>query len=110
MYKPPIPILFESISGLNRAPGGPLIGQNQSGIPPVTAEIARDLLRMGRSPTAENILKSTGKMMPDIKLNRPKQQLEYLAHVQGLIVQFTDFPKVRLVFIIFGIIKTESVL
>ena len=80
-------------TGLNRAPGAPVIGQKPTGIPPVTAEIARDLLRMGRSPTADNISKSTGNM-PDVKLGRPKQQLEYLARVQGLKIQFTDFPKV----------------
>ena len=82
-------------TGLNRAPGAPVIGQKPTGIPPVTAEIARDLLRMGRSPTADNISKSTGNM-PDVKLGRPKQQLEYLARVQGLKIQFTDFPKVNI--------------
>ncbi|XP_043945868.1 double-stranded RNA-binding protein Staufen homolog 1 isoform X1 [Protopterus annectens] len=60
----------------------------------LTAMIARELLYGGTSPTAETILKNSNSMhLPHGPLARPSEQLEYLASVQGLQVDYKDFPK-----------------
>ncbi|XP_060086803.1 double-stranded RNA-binding protein Staufen homolog 1 isoform X5 [Heteronotia binoei] len=60
----------------------------------VTAMIARELLYGGTSPTAETILKnSSSGHVPHGPLARPSEQLDYLSSVQGIQVEYKDFPK-----------------
>ncbi|XP_034143465.1 double-stranded RNA-binding protein Staufen homolog 1 isoform X3 [Esox lucius] len=62
----------------------------------LTAMIANELLYAGTSLTAEAILKSQnsmGHLVPHGPLTRPSEQLSYLASVQGLQVEYKDFPK-----------------
>ncbi|XP_039085930.1 double-stranded RNA-binding protein Staufen homolog 1 isoform X2 [Hyaena hyaena] len=61
----------------------------------VTAMIARELLYGGTSPTAETILKSniSSGHVPHGPLTRPSEQLDFLSRVQGLQVEYKDFPK-----------------
>ncbi|KAL9835175.1 double-stranded RNA-binding protein Staufen homolog 1-like isoform 8-T10 [Geothlypis trichas] len=61
----------------------------------VTAMIARELLYGGTSPTAETILKSGSSPghFPHGPLTRPSEQLDYLSNVQGIQVEYKDFPK-----------------
>uniref|UniRef100_A0A1A8GKK9 Double-stranded RNA-binding protein Staufen homolog 1 n=1 Tax=Nothobranchius korthausae TaxID=1143690 RepID=A0A1A8GKK9_9TELE len=61
----------------------------------VTAMIANELLYAGASPTAETILKNKNSLsqLPHGPLTRPSEQLSYLASVQGLLVEYKDFPK-----------------
>ncbi|XP_041273756.1 double-stranded RNA-binding protein Staufen homolog 1 isoform X6 [Onychostruthus taczanowskii] len=61
----------------------------------VTAMIARELLYGGTSPTAETILKSSSPSghFPHGPLTRPSEQLDYLSNVQGIQVEYKDFPK-----------------
>ncbi|XP_053552651.1 double-stranded RNA-binding protein Staufen homolog 1 [Bombina bombina] len=61
----------------------------------VTAMIARELLYAGTSPTADTILKNSNSSghVPHGPLTRPSEQLDYLSRVQGLQVDYKDFPK-----------------
>ncbi|XP_048352453.1 double-stranded RNA-binding protein Staufen homolog 1 isoform X5 [Sphaerodactylus townsendi] len=60
----------------------------------VTAMIARELLYGGTSPTAETILKNSASgHVPHGPLARPSEQLDYLSSVQGIQVEYKDFPK-----------------
>ncbi|XP_029772213.1 double-stranded RNA-binding protein Staufen homolog 1 isoform X3 [Suricata suricatta] len=61
----------------------------------VTAMIARELLYGGTSPTAETILKNniSSGHVPHGPLTRPSEQLDFLSRVQGLQVEYKDFPK-----------------
>uniref|UniRef100_A0A8C5MWB8 Double-stranded RNA-binding protein Staufen homolog 1 n=1 Tax=Leptobrachium leishanense TaxID=445787 RepID=A0A8C5MWB8_9ANUR len=61
----------------------------------LTAMIARELLHAGSSPTAETILKHNNSPSHVIhgSLTRPSEQLDYLSNVQGLQVEYKDFPK-----------------
>uniref|UniRef100_A0A673MII4 Double-stranded RNA-binding protein Staufen homolog 1 n=1 Tax=Sinocyclocheilus rhinocerous TaxID=307959 RepID=A0A673MII4_9TELE len=61
----------------------------------VTAMIANELLYAGTSPTAEGILKTNNSLAhrPHGPLTRPSEQLSYLATIQGLQVEYKDFPK-----------------
>ncbi|XP_072370939.1 double-stranded RNA-binding protein Staufen homolog 1 isoform X4 [Scyliorhinus torazame] len=60
----------------------------------VTAMIARELLYGGTSLTAEAILKNNpAARKPQSTLTRPSEQLDFLASVQGLQVEYKDFPK-----------------
>ncbi|XP_029467101.1 double-stranded RNA-binding protein Staufen homolog 1 isoform X3 [Rhinatrema bivittatum] len=60
----------------------------------VTAMIARELLYGGTSPTAETILKNNSLgHVPHGPLTRPSEQLDYLSSVQGIQVEYKDFPK-----------------
>ncbi|XP_069846065.1 double-stranded RNA-binding protein Staufen homolog 1 isoform X2 [Dipodomys merriami] len=61
----------------------------------VTAMIARELLYGGTSPTAETILKNnvSSGHAPHGPLTRPSEQLDFLCTVQGLQVEYKDFPK-----------------
>ncbi|KAK7916571.1 hypothetical protein WMY93_012332 [Mugilogobius chulae] len=61
----------------------------------VTAMIANELLYAGASPTAENILKNKNSLnqLPHGPLTRPSEQLGFLSAVQGLQVDYKDFPK-----------------
>ncbi|XP_038605825.1 double-stranded RNA-binding protein Staufen homolog 1 isoform X2 [Tachyglossus aculeatus] len=61
----------------------------------VTAMIARELLYGGTSPTAETILKNNNPSAhaPHGPLTRPSEQLDYLSNVQGIQVEYKDFPK-----------------
>ncbi|XP_061066266.1 double-stranded RNA-binding protein Staufen homolog 1 isoform X4 [Eubalaena glacialis] len=61
----------------------------------VTAMIARELLYGGTSPTAETVLKNniSSGHAPHGPLTRPSEQLDYLSRVQGLQVEYKDFPK-----------------
>uniref|UniRef100_A0AAQ5YZ73 Double-stranded RNA-binding protein Staufen homolog 1 n=1 Tax=Amphiprion ocellaris TaxID=80972 RepID=A0AAQ5YZ73_AMPOC len=61
----------------------------------ITAMIANELLYAGTSPTAETILKNKNNLnqLPHGPLTRPSEQLSYLASVQGLQVDYKDFPK-----------------
>ncbi|XP_061642480.1 double-stranded RNA-binding protein Staufen homolog 1 isoform X1 [Phyllopteryx taeniolatus] len=61
----------------------------------VTAIIANELLYSGTSQTAETIRKSKNILTqtPHGPLTRPSEQLAYLASVQGLQVEYKDFPK-----------------
>ncbi|XP_077866790.1 double-stranded RNA-binding protein Staufen homolog 2-like [Saccoglossus kowalevskii] len=77
---------------LNRAPGGHL-GVDSCKSMATTATIAKELLINGKSPTADALIKSGTGPKTEQKLLRPKQQLMFLAEIQGLQVEFTDFPK-----------------
>ncbi|KAM4692118.1 double-stranded RNA-binding protein Staufen homolog 1 isoform 2-T3 [Rhinophrynus dorsalis] len=61
----------------------------------VTAMIARELLYAGTSPTADTILKNNNSSVPMLHgpLTRPSEQLNYLSSVQGIEVDYKDFPK-----------------
>uniref|UniRef100_A0A665U6B9 Double-stranded RNA-binding protein Staufen homolog 1 n=1 Tax=Echeneis naucrates TaxID=173247 RepID=A0A665U6B9_ECHNA len=61
----------------------------------ITAMIANELLYAGTSLTAETILKNKNNLnqLPHGPLTRPSEQLGYLASVQGLQVEYKDFPK-----------------
>ncbi|CAG06952.1 unnamed protein product, partial [Tetraodon nigroviridis] len=61
----------------------------------VTAMIANELLYAGTSMTAESMLKNKNNIshLPHGPLTRPSEQLAYLAAVQGLQVEYKDFPK-----------------
>ncbi|KAM9859721.1 double-stranded RNA-binding protein Staufen homolog 1 isoform 2-T2 [Aulostomus maculatus] len=61
----------------------------------VTAVIANELLYAGTSLTAETILKNKNNLshLPHGPLTRPSEQLGFLASVQGLQVEYKDFPK-----------------
>uniref|UniRef100_A0A1A8DG98 Double-stranded RNA-binding protein Staufen homolog 1 n=1 Tax=Nothobranchius kadleci TaxID=1051664 RepID=A0A1A8DG98_NOTKA len=61
----------------------------------ITAMIANELLYAGVSSTAETILKNKNSLsqLPHGPLTRPSEQLGYLASVQGLLVEYKDFPK-----------------
>lgn len=61
----------------------------------VTAMIARELLYAGTSPTADTILKNNGTSAHVLHgpLARPSEQLHYLSSVQGIQVEYKDFPK-----------------
>ncbi|XP_073436618.1 double-stranded RNA-binding protein Staufen homolog 1 isoform X1 [Dendrobates tinctorius] len=61
----------------------------------VTAMIARELLYGGTSPTADTILKNnnTSAHVLHSPLTRPSEQLQYLSIVQGIEVEYKDFPK-----------------
>ncbi|XP_059836575.1 double-stranded RNA-binding protein Staufen homolog 1 isoform X3 [Hypanus sabinus] len=60
----------------------------------VTAMIARELLYGGTSLTAETILKNNpAARKPLSTLTRPSEQLDFLANVQALQVEYKDFPK-----------------
>ncbi|XP_057702698.1 double-stranded RNA-binding protein Staufen homolog 1 isoform X1 [Corythoichthys intestinalis] len=61
----------------------------------VTAIIANELLYAGTSQTAEAILKNKNilNQTPHGPLTRSSEQLAYLASVQGLQVEYKDFPK-----------------
>ncbi|XP_038051600.1 double-stranded RNA-binding protein Staufen homolog 2-like isoform X3 [Patiria miniata] len=83
---------------LNRAPGAPVTGgpigkKSAAPLSSVTADIARELLTQGSSPTANAIMKGRPGNFVEKKLVRQRQQLEFLALVQGLGLQFTDFPE-----------------
>ncbi|XP_077990821.1 double-stranded RNA-binding protein Staufen homolog 2-like isoform X2 [Glandiceps talaboti] len=80
---------------LNRAPGAPLGDSTSAKSMATTAAIAREMMENGKSPTAEAIIQASGVSKPELKVTpvRAKSQLMYLANVQGLQVQYTDFPK-----------------
>ncbi|XP_033909594.1 double-stranded RNA-binding protein Staufen homolog 1-like isoform X3 [Acipenser ruthenus] len=61
----------------------------------ITAMMARELLYGGTSPTAETLLKSNNNLvhLPHGPLTRPSEQLDFLTKVQGLQVEYKDFPK-----------------
>ncbi|XP_040291755.1 double-stranded RNA-binding protein Staufen homolog 1 isoform X2 [Bufo bufo] len=62
----------------------------------VTAMIARELLYAGTSPTADTILKNNNNTTAHVlhgPLTRPSEQLKYLSSVQGIQVEYKDFPK-----------------
>ncbi|XP_049895248.1 double-stranded RNA-binding protein Staufen homolog 1 isoform X1 [Epinephelus moara] len=61
----------------------------------ITAMIANELLYAGTSMTAETILKNKNNLnqLPHGPLTRPSEQLSFLAAVQGLQVEYKDFPK-----------------
>lgn len=64
----------------------------------VTAMIARELLYAGTSPTADTILKNNNNNTTSAHvlhgpLTRPSEQLQYLSSVQGIQVDYKDFPK-----------------
>lgn len=61
----------------------------------VTAMIANELLYAGTSPTAESLLKNKNNLnnLPHGPMTRPSEQLSFLASVQGLQVDYKDFPK-----------------
>ncbi|KAM8946197.1 double-stranded RNA-binding protein Staufen homolog 1 isoform 2-T2 [Pelodytes ibericus] len=61
----------------------------------LTAMIARELLYAGTSPTADTILKSSNSPGHILHgpLTRPSEHLDYLSNVQGIQVEYKDFPK-----------------
>ncbi|XP_056403949.1 double-stranded RNA-binding protein Staufen homolog 1 isoform X1 [Hyla sarda] len=62
----------------------------------VTAMIARELLYAGTSPTADTILKNNNNTAAHVlhgPLTRPSEQLQFLSSVQGIQVEYKDFPK-----------------
>lgn len=62
--------------------------------PQAMATIANEFLETGRSPTAESVRQSMGGHGDAMTTHlRPKQQLQLLADVTGIQIQYTDFPK-----------------
>ncbi|XP_062401637.1 double-stranded RNA-binding protein Staufen homolog 1 isoform X4 [Sardina pilchardus] len=61
----------------------------------LTALIAKELLYAGTSLTAESVLKGSNSLalIPHGPLTRPSEQLAYLSSIQGLQVEYKDFPK-----------------
>ncbi|XP_031423901.1 double-stranded RNA-binding protein Staufen homolog 1 isoform X2 [Clupea harengus] len=61
----------------------------------LTALIAKELLYAGTSLAAESVLEGSNSLglIPHGPLTRPSEQLGYLASVQGLQVEYKDFPK-----------------
>uniref|UniRef100_A0AAY4E1Z5 Double-stranded RNA-binding protein Staufen homolog 1 n=1 Tax=Denticeps clupeoides TaxID=299321 RepID=A0AAY4E1Z5_9TELE len=94
---PMVPEVAQAV-GANQGPHAKEYGRTVAPNPAlatVTAMIANELLYAGTSPTAEAILKSNNNLghVPHGPLTRPSEQLGYLATVQGLQVEYKDFPK-----------------
>ncbi|XP_006639562.1 double-stranded RNA-binding protein Staufen homolog 1 isoform X1 [Lepisosteus oculatus] len=94
-----LPMVPEVAQAVGASQGHHAKDYNRSPINPakatVTAMIARELLYGGTSPTAETILKGSSSLghLPHGPLTRPSEQLDYLSTVQGLQVEYKDFPK-----------------
>ncbi|XP_066558772.1 double-stranded RNA-binding protein Staufen homolog 1 isoform X2 [Amia ocellicauda] len=94
-----LPMVPEVAQAVGASQGHHIKDYNRSPINPakatVTAMIARELLYGGTSPTAETILKGSNSLghLPHGPLTRPSEQLDYLSAVQGLQVEYKDFPK-----------------
>ncbi|XP_073808728.1 double-stranded RNA-binding protein Staufen homolog 1 isoform X2 [Danio rerio] len=94
---PMVPEVAQAV-GANQGPHAKDYGRTAAPNPAnatVTAMIANELLYAGTSPTAEGILKTNNSLAhrPQGPLTRPSEQLSYLANVQGLQVEYKDFPK-----------------
>ncbi|CAM4627833.1 hypothetical protein PO909_005376 [Leuciscus waleckii] len=94
---PMVPEVAQAV-GANQGPHAKDYGRTVAPNPAmatVTAMIANELLYAGTSPTAEGILKTKNSLAhrPHGPLTRPSEQLGYLATVQGLQVEYKDFPK-----------------
>uniref|UniRef100_A0A8C2L3X8 Double-stranded RNA-binding protein Staufen homolog 1 n=1 Tax=Cyprinus carpio TaxID=7962 RepID=A0A8C2L3X8_CYPCA len=94
---PMVPEVAQAV-GANQGPHARDYGRTAAPNPAkatVTAMIANELLYAGTSPTAEGILKTNNSLAhrPHGPLTRPSEQLSYLATVQGLQVEYKDFPK-----------------
>uniref|UniRef100_A0A3B3XA46 Double-stranded RNA-binding protein Staufen homolog 2 n=1 Tax=Poecilia mexicana TaxID=48701 RepID=A0A3B3XA46_9TELE len=61
-----------------------------SSSPSPTATMARELLLNGQSPPADGSLPVKGKNLACSVSVQPAQQLDYLAHIQGFQVQYSD--------------------
>ncbi|XP_024229727.1 double-stranded RNA-binding protein Staufen homolog 1 isoform X1 [Oncorhynchus tshawytscha] len=96
-----LPMVAEVAQAIGASPS---LGHQNKGYGPrtnpakatLTAMIANELLYGGTSLTADTILKSQNSMahlVPHGPLTRPSEQLSYLANVQGLQVDYKDFPK-----------------
>uniref|UniRef100_A0A673Y9Q9 Staufen double-stranded RNA binding protein 1 n=2 Tax=Salmo trutta TaxID=8032 RepID=A0A673Y9Q9_SALTR len=96
-----LPMVAEVAQAIGASPS---LGHQNKGYGPrtnpakatLTAMIANELLYTGTSLTADTILKSQNSMahlVPHGPLTRPSEQLSYLANVQGLQVDYKDFPK-----------------
>uniref|UniRef100_A0A8K9XXI2 Double-stranded RNA-binding protein Staufen homolog 1 n=1 Tax=Oncorhynchus mykiss TaxID=8022 RepID=A0A8K9XXI2_ONCMY len=96
-----LPMVAEVAQAIGASPS---LGHQNKGYGPrtnpakatLTAMIANELLYAGTSLTADTILKSQNSMahlVPHGPLTRPSEQLSYLANVQGLQVDYKDFPK-----------------
>nr|XP_020501384.1 double-stranded RNA-binding protein Staufen homolog 2 [Labrus bergylta] len=73
-------------------PGHPPYYGGSASSPSQTATMARELLLNGQSPTADASLSMKGKN-PSLACSvsvQPAQQLDYLAHIQGFQVQYSD--------------------
>ncbi|KAM6900736.1 double-stranded RNA-binding protein Staufen homolog 2 [Xenentodon cancila] len=71
-------------------PGHPPYYSGSSTSPSPTATMARELLLNGQSPTADASLPMKGKNVACGVSVQPAQQLDYLAHIQGFQVQYSD--------------------
>ncbi|XP_059426573.1 double-stranded RNA-binding protein Staufen homolog 1 isoform X1 [Carassius carassius] len=94
---PMVPEVAQAV-GANQGPHAKGYGHTAAPNPAkatVTAMIANELLYAGTSPTAEGILKTNNSLAhrPHGPLTRPSEQLSYLATIQGLQVEYKDFPK-----------------
>uniref|UniRef100_A0A673GXY1 Double-stranded RNA-binding protein Staufen homolog 1 n=1 Tax=Sinocyclocheilus rhinocerous TaxID=307959 RepID=A0A673GXY1_9TELE len=94
---PMVPEVAQAV-GANQGPHAKDYGRTAAPNPAnaiVTAMIANELLYAGTSPTAEGILKTNNSLAhrPHGPLTKPSEQLSYLAIVQGLQVEYKDFPK-----------------
>ncbi|XP_061569047.1 double-stranded RNA-binding protein Staufen homolog 2 isoform X2 [Cololabis saira] len=71
-------------------PGHPPYYSGPSTSPSPTATMAREMLLNGQSPTADASLPMKGKNLACGVSVQPAQQLDYLAHIQGFQVQYSD--------------------
>ncbi|KAM8868659.1 double-stranded RNA-binding protein Staufen homolog 1 isoform 1-T1 [Synchiropus picturatus] len=94
-----LPMVPEVAQAVGACPGTHAKDYNRAlhnpGKATVTAIIANELLYAGTSLTAESILKNKNSLsqLPHGPLTKPSEQLGYLASVQGLQVEYKDFPK-----------------
>ncbi|KAL6458309.1 hypothetical protein MHYP_G00335390 [Metynnis hypsauchen] len=91
---PMVPEVAQAV-GASQGPHAKDYGRPNQAKTSLTAMIANELLYAGTSPTAEGILKGSKNLAPRTHgpLTRPSEQLGYLATVQGLQVEYKDFPK-----------------
>ncbi|XP_053492262.1 double-stranded RNA-binding protein Staufen homolog 1 isoform X7 [Ictalurus furcatus] len=91
---PMVPEVAQAV-GASQGPHTKDYGRPNQAKASLTATIANELLYAGISPTAEGILKGSKNlaMRPHGPFTKPSEQLGYLATVQGLQVEYKDFPK-----------------
>uniref|UniRef100_A0A8B9HPS8 Double-stranded RNA-binding protein Staufen homolog 1 n=1 Tax=Astyanax mexicanus TaxID=7994 RepID=A0A8B9HPS8_ASTMX len=91
---PMVPEVAQAV-GASQGPHAKDYGRPNQAKTSMTAMIANELLYGGTSATAEGVLKGSKNLSqrPNGPLTRPSEQLGYLASVQGLQVEYKDFPK-----------------
>uniref|UniRef100_A0A7N5ZQT7 Double-stranded RNA-binding protein Staufen homolog 2 n=1 Tax=Anabas testudineus TaxID=64144 RepID=A0A7N5ZQT7_ANATE len=87
------PDVYQEMEASRKQAGSaPAPGGSSTSSPSPTATMARELLLNGQAPTADTSLPMKGKN-PALACGvsvQPTQQLDYLAHIQGFQVQYSD--------------------